>query len=221
MSTADAPIRAGVRWLTTKRVTLGVAALLLAVFVFELIVLFAAGVTVWQYVFLATLEPTPGWVMAPFAHRTIAHLLSTLCVVVCYGALVEAWLSDSAVFAFYVAAGYVSTAGQLAAYLGGVSGLGTLGASGAALGLVALYVVCMTGRALWAPETVTTVDGVFTGLGLVIVAIVLANDLLPGIVLTTGTATFGHVGGIVAGVGYGLVVVRAQQRSTSPTMGRT
>jgi membrane associated rhomboid family serine protease len=207
------PVRDGLRWLATKRVTLGVVALLLVVFGFELVVLAAYGIAGWQYIFLASLDPSPGWVMAPFAHRTVTHLLTTLVVIVLYGALVESWLADSTVFAFYVLAGYASTAAQLLAYLGGAPGVGTLGASGAALGLVTLYVVRMVGRAVWAPDTVTAVDGVFTGSGGLIVAMVLANDFVPGIVVAGGTAPLGHLGGMLAGVGYGLVVVRAEQQS--------
>jgi membrane associated rhomboid family serine protease len=213
-ATDDTTARAGVRWLATRRVTLGVLALLLAVFVFELLVLAAYGVVGWRYLFLAGPDPTPGWVMAPFAHRTITHLSTTLVVVGLYGALVESWLPDSTVFAFYVLAGYASTLAQLLAYASGAPGLGTLGASGAALGLVSLYVVRTLGRAVWEPTTVTTVDGVFTGSGVLTVAMVLANDFVPGIVFASGTAPLGHVGGILAGVAYGLVVVRAEQQSS-------
>jgi membrane associated rhomboid family serine protease len=219
MATDETTVRTGVRWLATKRVTLGVVALLLAVFVFELVVLTAYGVVGWRYLFLAGSDPTPGWVMAPFAHRTVTHLLTTLVVIGLYGALVESWLPDSTVFAFYVLAGYASTLAQLLAYASGTPGLGTLGASGAALGLVALYVVRTLGRAMWAPTTVTTVDGLFTGSGALTVGMVLANDFVPGIVFTSGTAPLGHVGGILAGVAYGLVVVRAEQQSTSRPAG--
>lgn len=212
-ATDAAPIRDGVRWLATKRVTLGVVALLFAVFGFEFLVLAAYGIPGWRYIFLANLDPTPGWVMAPFAHRNVTHLLTTLVVIVLYGSLVESWLADSTVFAFYVLAGYASTAAQLVAYLGGAPGLGTLGASGAALGLVALYVVRMFGQALWNPSAVTAVDGVFTGSGCLIVAMVVANDFVAGIVFATGTAPLGHLGGILAGVAYGLVVVWAEHRS--------
>jgi membrane associated rhomboid family serine protease len=215
MTATATPFRDGARWLADKRVTLGVIALLLAVFAFEYVVLTAYGVAGWQYIFLASLDPTPGWVMAPFAHRTITHLLTTLVVIVVYGALVEAWLSDSAVLAFYVFAGYASTVAQLLAYASGAPGIGTLGASGAGLGLVTLYAVRTTGRAVWRPDTVTAVDGVFTGSGLIIVSLVLANDFLPGVVFASGTAPLGHVGGMIAGVGYGLAVVRAEHQSAS------
>ncbi|MFC7134373.1 MULTISPECIES: rhomboid family intramembrane serine protease [Salinibaculum] len=219
-ATEDTPLRAGFRWLASKRVTLGVVSLLLAVFGFELLVWLAYGVEGWQYFFLANLDPTPGWVMAPFAHRNPSHLLTTLVVIVVYGGLVETVLPDHRFLAFYVFAGYASTLAQLAAYLGGAPGLGTLGASGAALGLVALYVVRMGGRAIWAPATVTVVDGVFTGSGLVIVATVLANDFVPGVVFASGTAPLGHVGGLLAGVAGGVAVLLAERKSSpDPSLG--
>jgi len=210
-ATDDAVLAAGVRWLARKRVTLGVVSFLLVVFAFEVVVLWQFGPASWGYLFLAHLDPSPGWVLAPFAHRNVSHLLSTLPVVLIYGGLVEARLPEQSVFAFYVLAGYASIGAQLGAYVAGAPGLGTLGASGAALGLVALYTVWTFKEAVWTPAEVTMIHGVFAGTGLFILATVLTNDFVPGIVLTTGTATLGHAGGVLTGACYGLV--RTQQQS--------
>ena len=130
-----------------------------------------------------------------------------------YGTLVEARLHPATYVAFYVAAGYASTAAQLGEYLGGGAGFGTLGASGAALGLVALF---STTTALDRTEGVPSpVESLFAVSGVVVATLVLANDFLAGVALASGTAPFGHVGGMLTGLLFGLVLVRArgQQRS--------
>jgi membrane associated rhomboid family serine protease len=214
-ATDDAPVRDGLRWLATKRVTLGVISLLVVVFLFELVVWELYGPRGWQYVFLANPQSTPGWVMAPFSHRSISHLVTTVTVIVVYGGLVEERLEAATYFAFYVLAGYASTVAQLLVYLNGVPGLGTLGASGAALGLVTFFVTTTAVRYAQDPATVADVEVIFTVNGAVITALVVTNDFVPGIVFTTGTAGLGHAGGIVAGICYGLW--RAQQRSMRPS----
>jgi len=211
-ATENAPVRDGLRWLTTKRVTLGVISLLVAVFLFELFVWQLFGAAGWRYVFLAYPEPSPGWVMAPFSHQSISHLLTTVSVIVIYGGLVEDRLEPATYFAFYVLAGYASTVAQLFAYLDGLPGLGTLGASGAALGLVTLFVTTTVARYRRDPTSVAEVEQIFAVTGAVITGLVLTNDFVPGIVFTAGTAPLGHFGGMAAGVCYGLW--RAQQGST-------
>ncbi len=214
-ATDNAPARDGVRWLATRRVTLGVISLLVVVFLFELVVWQLYGAVGWQYVFLADLGPSPGWVMAPFSHRSISHLLTTISVIVIYGGLVEGQVDPDSYFAFYVLAGYASTVAQLVAYLDGVPGLGTLGASGAALGLVTLFATTTALGYARDPTAVADVEVIFAVTGGVITALVLTNDFIPGIVFTPGTAPLGHAGGMAAGVCYGLW--RAQQASTQRT----
>jgi membrane associated rhomboid family serine protease len=214
-ATDDAVLAAGVRWLATKRVTLGVIAFLFAVFAFERAVLWVYGLRTWGWLFLAGADPSPGWVMAPFAHRDLTHLVTTAAVVLVYGALVEARLPPATYFALYVGAGYASTAAQLGEYLGSGAGFGTLGASGAALGLVAFFTTttaldrarCGGGR--W------PVGSLFAATGVVIAALVLANDFLPDVALVSGTAPFGHAGGMLTGLFFGLVRAGGQQRSGS------
>ncbi|WP_302081207.1 rhomboid family intramembrane serine protease [Salinibaculum rarum] len=211
MAATDAnPARDGLRWLATKRVTLGVITLLLAVFVFELFVWWHLGAAGWQYIFLAHLRPSPGWVMAPFSHRSISHLLTSLSVIVVYGGLVEETLEPATYFAFYVLAGYASTVAQLVEYLNGLAGLGTLGASGAALGLVTFFTTTTAARYRHDPTAVTTIEKLFAVTGGLIGVLILTNDFVPGIVFTTGTAPLGHAGGMAAGVWFGVVRGRAQ-----------
>lgn len=212
-ATDDAPARAGLRWLATKRVTLGVIALLVVVFVFELVVWWTLGPASWQYIFLAASQPSPGWVMAPFAHRSISHLVTTVSVIVIYGGLVEERLPAATYFGFYVLAGYASTLAQLVEYATGLAGLGTLGASGAALGLVTFFATTTAGRYLRDPTTVSAIEQVFAATAVVIVGLILTNDFAPAIEFASGTAPFGHAGGIVTGLVYGVVHTRTQQQS--------
>jgi len=212
-ATDDDPALAGLRWLATKRVTLGVIALLVAVFVFELFVWWSLGVASWRYMFLANTELTPGLMMAPFAHRSISHLVTTVSVIVVYGGLVEERLDPATYFAFYVLAGYASTIAQLVEYLNGLAGLGTLGAIGAALAMVTFFTTTTASEQLQDPTAVSDAERIFTVTGLVIVVLILTNDFAPGIVFTTGTAPLGHAGGMAAGVVYGVVHARAQSGS--------
>jgi len=214
-ATDDAVLAAGVRWLATKRVTLGVIAFLFAVFAFERAVLWAYGLRTWGWLFLAGADPSPGWVMAPFAHRDFTHLATTAAVVLVYGTLVEARLPPATYFAFYIAAGYASTAAQLGEYLGGGSGFGTLGASGAALGLVAFFTTTTALDRARRGGSRSPVGPLFAVTGVVITALVLANDFLPGVALASGTAPFGHAGGMLTGLCFGLVRAGRQQRSGS------
>ncbi len=211
-ATDDSVLAAGARWLARKRVTLGVIVLLAVVFAFERAVLWLYGPRAWGYLFLAGGDPSPGWLLAPFAHRDLPHLGTTAGVVLVYGALVERRLGPVTYLGFYVAAGYASTAAQLGAYLGGGPGLGTLGASGAALGLVALFsTVTVLGR-VWGRRggrgTGRSVETLFAATGVVVVALVVANDFLPAVALESGTAPLGHLGGMLAGLLYGVVRVR-------------
>lgn len=211
MSSPDGPSPAdALRWLGTRRVTLGVVALLLAVFALELAVWWRFGARSWEALFLAPREPTLGWLLAPFAHRGLPHLVTTLVVIVVYGGLIEEFLSGETYLAFYVLASYASTGAQILAYASGAPGRGTLGASGAALALVALFVTVTLARLREADDP-TTVEVVFAGTGLVVLGLVVANDFVAGVDLASGTAPLGHLGGTVVGAGYGLV--RTQSRS--------
>jgi len=213
-ATDDAVLAAGVRWLATKRVTLGVIVVLFAVFTFERAVLWAYGPRTWGWLFLAGADPSSGWLLAPFAHRDLTHLATTAAVVLVYGALVEARLPPTTYVVFYVAAGDASTAAQLGEYLGG-AGFGTLGASGAALGLVALFSTTTALNRVRRGGSRSPVESLFAVTGVVVTGLVLANDFLTGVALASGTAPFGHVSGVVTGLLFGFVLARArgQQRS--------
>jgi len=211
-STDDAVLAAGVRWLATKRVTLGVIIVLAFVFAVERFVLLLSGPRTWAYLFLAGADPSPGWLLAPFAHRDITHLVTTAGVVLVYGALVETRLPSATYAGFYVAAGYASTASQLGAYLSGGGGFGTLGASGAALALVTFHTTVTLADHVRGRESQSAAT-VFAATGVVVVALVLANDFLASVAFEAGTAPFGHMGGLLTGFFYGLVHVRWEHAS--------
>jgi membrane associated rhomboid family serine protease len=193
----------GLAWLAGKRVTLGAVALVVAVFALQSLVSTAYGLEGWAYIFVADDTLSPGWVLAPFSHRSLGHLLSTLTVLVVYGALAEATLAEPRYFLFGLGAAYVSVAAQVASYAAGAPGLGTLGASGVALGAVA-YVTVRTLLGGGRLARATEVDWVFALSGAFIVGYHLANDFLPGFTPLSGTAPYGHAAGIMVGMAVAL-----------------
>ena len=217
IATDDSVLAAGARWLAEKRVTLGVIVVLAAVFAFERGVLWLYGPRTWGYLFLASGDLSPGWLLAPFAHQDLIHLGTTAGVLLVYGGLVEQRLAPATYLGFYVAAGYASTAAQLGAYLGGGPGLGTLGASGAALGLVAFFSTATALERVWdsrdGEDTGRSVETVFAVTGVVVVALVVANDFLPAVGFEAGTAPFGHLGGMLTGLFCGVVRIRGEGQS--------
>ena len=204
---AEPTVTDGLAWLADKRVTLGAVTLVTAVFAAQTLVSAAAGADVWTYLFVAGLDPTVGWLLAPLSHRGPWHFLSNLTVLVVYGALAETVLSRRVYLRFLVGAAYLSTAAQVASYAAGAPGRGTLGASGVALGLVAY----LTMRTLLGERPATDVDWVFALSGGFVVLYHLANDFLPGFAPLSGTGPYGHAAGIAAGLALALWEVgRAQ-----------
>jgi membrane associated rhomboid family serine protease len=193
----------GLAWLADKRVTLGAAALVTAVFAVQAVVGLVYGRAGWAYVFVAGTDASPGWVLAPFSHRSLGHLVSTLAVLVVYGGLAETVLRPVRYYAVCLVAAYASTGAQVAAYAAGIPGAGTLGASGVALALTAFVAMrTLLGRSVLAAAS--EVDWVFAASGAFIVAYHLANDFLPGFSPLSGTGTFGHAAGIAVGMGVAL-----------------
>jgi membrane associated rhomboid family serine protease len=205
----------GIRWLADKRVTLGAVAVLCLVFLLQLLVRDVYGVRGWVHIFVASVEPGPGWILAPASHRSLGHLLSTAAVLVVYGGLAETVLVSHRYLAVCVGAAYASTAAQVASYVAGAPGAGTLGASGIALALTA-YVTGRTFLGGGAVESATDVDWVFALSGAFIVGYHLANDFLPGFTPLAGTGPYGHAAGIGVGVAVALWEVGRAQH-TYPT----
>lgn len=194
----------GLRWLSTQRVTLGAVSFLLAVFAVERIVWSLYGRFTVAYVFAASAEPSPGWVLAPFAHGTVTHLLTSASMLVVFGALVEAEWGALSWYRLFLAGGYGAVAAQVLAYRLGAPGRWTLGASGAALAMASAYAVT-EGRArnragAWRADH----HAVLAPTAALIVASVLANDFL-GLGLVSDTAPYGHLGGVLVGTVAGLV----------------
>jgi membrane associated rhomboid family serine protease len=199
---AETPsLAGGLRWLAGKRVTLGAVALLIAVFALQTLVVRVYGLGAWAWIFVAGTDPSPGWVLAPAAHRDAVHLASTVSVWLVYGALTETVLPGHRYLLVCVLAGYGSTAAQVAGYVAGQPGIGTLGASGVTLGLAA-YITLRT--ALGGAPRATEVDWVFAATGVFVVGYVLASDFLPGFAPLSGTAPLGHAAGVAVGLAVAL-----------------
>lgn len=184
------------------RLTLVLVTLLLSVYVLEVVVWLSFGWEAVVFAFLATAEPSPGWVLAPFAHslREPLHLLTSIVVVAVYGGLVEARLRAAAYLQLYVLAGYASTAVVVTSYAL-TPGSGTFGASGAAMALVGFLVVD-TAMRLVAGEATTVGERVFATTGVAIVVLRMARDFGVVVPAAEGTAPLGHAAGVLVGVGY-------------------
>ena len=184
--------------------TAAVVVILCAVFVFEWYVLATFGFETFVWLFVARLDPSVGWVVAPFAHESLPHLVTTVVTVLVFGTFAESRLRESRFFAFLVVAAYLSTAAQVASYaVAPANGAGTLGTSGGALALTAFVVVQslrtynVTGRWSFEGEWVWALTGV------AVLALLLANDFVPWVSLNGGTAAVGHLAGVLVGVAFG------------------
>jgi membrane associated rhomboid family serine protease len=199
-----APFVRGVRWLRTVPVTLALCLLLGWVYVLELTVVVTAGRPTATWWFVATTNPSPGWVLGPLSHTPAdpTHLLGNLSLLVVFGGMTERRLGPRATVATLAMAGLGGTAGQLVSYWLAPSGTGaTLGASAMALAATAFATTAsLRGRATtgrWAGE----VTWVWTALGVAILARRLVLDLA---VSVPGVGRFGHLWGIIFGVGLAL-----------------
>lgn len=184
------------------RLTMFLLLVLCLTYAFERFVLFVFGLEAYAYVFLATLSPSPGWVLAPFAHSVarVDHLLGVASVLVVVGVGVERRLPDPTYLRLFVVAGYASVFAQVATYLA-VPAAGTLGASGAVMGLGAFLAVDVTLAAVDG-EPVPAVEGALAATALVFVAARVVLDLGIGVDAATSSAPVGHLAGAFVGVAY-------------------
>lgn len=174
--------------------------LLVLVYVLEWYVAAAVGGGAYERLFVATVEPTPGWVLAPFAHDVAdpLHVLSSAVVILLFGPLVERTLPGRRYVGFCLAAAYLSLGVQVATYAVGES-RGTLGASGVAMAMVAFVAVDVGRRSLDSASPVERWEAGFAVVGCVLLVRRLERDfglLAPAV---GESAIVGHL----AGVGFG------------------
>ena len=211
----DTPLVRAVRWLTTIRTTLAVGTLLAVVFCLEVLVWEIAGFDAVEYWFVADTTPSPGWLLAAVAHSPLqpVHLPLNLALLVVYGGMAERRLTRLQYLAVLVAGGVGATGAQVLGYLiQAAASEGVLGASGAALSVTAFAVVESARRKLatgrWAGET----TWIWTTFGAFVIGRRLVLDLA---LQVPGVGRYGHLWGVLFGVGVAAVVAVPTEPATS------
>lgn len=174
--------------------------LLVVVYALEWVVATAVGAGAYRRLFVASVGPSPGWVLAPFAHAIgdPVHLFSSAVVILVFGPLVERALPGWRYVGFCLVAAYLSLGAQVATYLSG-DPRGTLGASGVAMAMVALVAVDAGRRYLDPGARVERWEGGFAGVGLVFLSRQLERDLGLLAPAVGESALVGHLAGSVFG----------------------
>lgn len=181
--------------------------LLVLVYVLEYWVATAVGEEAYEWLFVATIEPSPGWLLAPFAHDLgdPFHLLSSAVAIVMFGPLVEAALSRRRYVGFCLAAAYVSLGAQVATYAVG-DPRGTLGASGIAMAVIAFVAVDVGRRWAGPGAEVERAEAGFAVVGWVLLVRQLERDFGVFAPAVAQSALVGHVAGTAFGLLCGLLL---------------
>jgi membrane associated rhomboid family serine protease len=198
MDAPDLRGRAG-RLRAARPATTTLVAVLVAAFVVESVVWWRFGFPAVEFWFAASADPSPGWLLAPLGHQSVGHLLGNLLVLVLFGSFAEEALAEAEAYFLFAVAGLAGNAAQVSSYV--VAGVesGAVGASAAVLGLVAFHAVRSL-RALWARRRQPFASRYWGLAGVVVVALLLANDLL-SVSLWAGTAEYAHLAGVLVGTG--------------------
>lgn len=206
---AASPLARGLRWLGTVPTTVSLCVLFCLVFAAEWYVWQQFGYAAFVRLFVATPEPSVGWLVAPLAHLPTdpRHLLSSVVQLLLFGGVVERRFGRRQFLALAVVSGLTTTAAQVASYVALDAtgrGVGTLGASGVVLAMTALVVVDSLRYRLATDRWHGEVTWVWVLLGAFVVgqAVLGLADLAAG---TARVGVVGHLTGVVIGLGYGLV----------------
>ncbi|MFB6143545.1 MAG: rhomboid family intramembrane serine protease [Halorientalis sp.] len=200
------PVALGARWARSVPLTLAFCSLLAFVYGVELLVLRVAGVRALSYWFVATAEPSPGWVLAALAHTPgrPSHLLSSAALLLAFGGMTERRLPGRAYLTFLSVAGLGGTAGQVLWYAAAPSPVpvrGTLGASAVGLAATTFAAAASARTRLATGEWTGETTWVWALLGAFVAGRRLVLDLVVGV---AGVGRFGHLWGILFGVAYAL-----------------
>lgn len=200
------PLTRAAHWLTTVRITLAFGTVLSTVFLVELWVWERFGFETFAWLFVADRAPSPAWVFSTLAHSPLrpVHLVGNLALLIVFGGMTERRLGRREYVGFLVVAGLASTFGQ--ALVTGTQpasrgAVGSLGASGATLAAAAYAVVASVRTKLTTGEWDGETTPIWVVAGGAIVARRLALDLAVGV---PGVGRFGHLWGVLFGVGYAL-----------------
>jgi len=208
MDEASASSR-GLAWLRSVPATVSLCVLFVLVFAAEWYVWRRFGYATFVTLFIATPDPSPGWLLAPLAHLPTdpRHLLSSVVQLLLFGGVAERRLGRRRFLALAAVSGLATTGAQVTWYVAlGASGrvAGTLGASGVVLAMTALVVVDSVRYRLatggW--------QGEFTWLWVFFGSVIAGQAVFGLLALVAGTAqvgVVGHLTGVAIGAGVGLV----------------
>ncbi|WP_459192529.1 rhomboid family intramembrane serine protease [Halosimplex sp. J119] len=205
---AASPLARGLRWLRSVPTTISLCLLFAFVFAVEWYVWTRLGRATFVEFFVATREPSVGWVLAPLAHLPTdgRHLTSSVAQLLLFGGIVERRFGRRQFLALVVGSGIATTAAQVASYavVGVGRPVGTLGASGIVLAMTALAVVdsLRYRRATGDWHGDATWVWVLLGGFVVVQAVFGLANLASG---TASVGVVGHLTGVIIGSGLGLI----------------
>lgn len=190
-------------------VTLSVVLFLFGFFLLRFVRLPVQSETL-TWLFVATAEPSPAWVLAPLLHANLRHLTANVGQLLFFGVVVERQLSVGEYLGFLVLTGVVTILLQVVQYLvQGVEG-GIVGASGATMAVMGFSVAHVglyyLGR-VEKPPTYLARKGLFPA-GLVWAVGQLISDFYPGWTLTADASGIAHLSGLLLGAGYAVLKAR-------------
>jgi membrane associated rhomboid family serine protease len=187
------------RWRRAHPATTTLVAVLVTVFAVQSVVWWLFGFRAMAFWFAASAEPSPGWLLAPFGHQSVGHLLGNLLVLVLFGSYAEEVLTEAETYFLFLVAGLAGNAAQVSSYVVASVGSGAVGASAAVLGVVTFHAV-RSMRATLARSEQSFTSRYWGLAGAVIVCLLLANDLFT-FSLWAGTAEYAHLAGVIVGAG--------------------
>ncbi|MFC7139565.1 rhomboid family intramembrane serine protease [Halosimplex aquaticum] len=203
------PLTRGLRWLRTVPTAISLCLLFCLVFAAEWYVWTRVGRAAFVEFFVATRDPSVGWLLAPLAHlpTDLRHLTSSVVQLLLFGGIVERRLGRRQFLGLAVVSGVATTAAQVASYVivgVGARPVGTLGASGIVLAMTALAVVDSLRYRLATGEWHGDATWVWVLLG----GFVVGQAVFGLVTLAFGSAqvgVVGHLTGVFIGFGFGLV----------------
>ena len=186
--------------------------LLIFVYAVEWYVATQFGTAAYEWLFVATVEPTPGWLLAPFAHQIgdPTHLVSSVIVLLVFGQYVQQRFPGWRYAGFCLLAAYFSVGAQVSTYLVGET-RGTLGASGIAMAMVAFVAVDVGRRCLESKGGVDRWEAGFATVGWVLLLQRFERDVGVIAPAVDGGAFVGHLAGATVGTLYALWLAGRQR----------
>jgi membrane associated rhomboid family serine protease len=188
-------------WIADTKVTRLVSAWLLVWYLITHYVPLGIDESTTTYLFFATANPSPGWILAMFSHAGIVHLLGNIGLLLLFGIIVERRIETRQYLTFLFTTGLITTLFQVLEYnINGITG-GMVGASGATFSVVTFALV-----ALLRSPTDTHRD-------LIIAAIIiligqLLNDFTSYLSVSQKASGVVHLSGMIIGATFALYHTR-------------